>query len=61
MGSGPHPVTTDSVRSLMRKIILFMSVSLDGFFEGPTAVDWHLVDDDCTVMSMRISARWAPS
>ncbi|MGX1885151.1 dihydrofolate reductase family protein [Streptomyces sp. NPDC055287] len=31
----------------MRKIILFMSVSLDGFFEGPERqIDWHLVDDE---------------
>ncbi|MEO3857154.1 dihydrofolate reductase family protein [Acrocarpospora sp. B8E8] len=31
----------------MRKIILMMSVSLDGFFEGPNhEIDWHLVDDE---------------
>jgi len=31
----------------MRKIILMMSVSLDGFFEGPDhELDWHLVDDE---------------
>ncbi|MFC9328023.1 dihydrofolate reductase family protein [Kitasatospora sp. NPDC057015] len=31
----------------MRKIILFMSVSLDGFVEGPDReIDWHRVDDD---------------
>ncbi|MFD3694848.1 dihydrofolate reductase family protein [Streptomyces sp. NPDC058646] len=31
----------------MRKIILWMSVSLDGFFEGPERqIDWHLVDDE---------------
>jgi dihydrofolate reductase len=31
----------------MRKIILMMSVSLDGFFEGPERqLDWHLVDDE---------------
>jgi dihydrofolate reductase len=31
----------------MRKIILMMSVSLDGFFEGPDRqIDWHLVDDE---------------
>jgi dihydrofolate reductase len=29
----------------MRKIILFMSVSLDGFIEGPGGdIDWHQVD-----------------
>ncbi|MET8681576.1 dihydrofolate reductase family protein [Streptomyces sp. NPDC004647] len=31
----------------MRKIILMMSVSLDGFFEGPDRqLDWHKVDDE---------------
>ncbi|HLZ69939.1 MAG TPA: dihydrofolate reductase family protein [Dehalococcoidia bacterium] len=31
----------------MRKIIVFMSVSLDGFFEGPHhELDWQLVDDE---------------
>lgn len=31
----------------MRKIILWMSVSLDGFFEGPKReLDWHLVDEE---------------
>jgi dihydrofolate reductase len=31
----------------MRKIILFMSVSLDGFIEGPDRqIDWHMVDDE---------------
>ena len=31
----------------MRKIILMMSISLDGFFEGPNReLDWQLVDDD---------------
>ncbi|MCX4583190.1 dihydrofolate reductase family protein [Streptomyces sp. NBC_01481] len=31
----------------MRKIILMMSVSLDGFFEGPDReIDWHMVDDE---------------
>lgn len=31
----------------MRKIILMMSVSLDGFVEGPDRqIDWHLVDDE---------------
>lgn len=32
---------------VMRKIILMMSVSLDGFFEGPgREIDWHLVDEE---------------
>lgn len=31
----------------MRKIILMMSVSLDGFIEGPERqIDWHTVDDE---------------
>lgn len=31
----------------MRKIILSMSVSLDGYFEGPDGdLGWHLVDDE---------------
>jgi dihydrofolate reductase len=31
----------------MRKIILMMSVSLDGFIEGPDHdIGWHLVDDE---------------
>jgi dihydrofolate reductase len=31
----------------MRKIILMMGVSLDGFIEGPNReIDWHLVDDE---------------
>ncbi|MFC4062461.1 dihydrofolate reductase family protein [Planomonospora corallina] len=31
----------------MRKIVFMMSVSLDGFFEGPDhELDWHLVDDE---------------
>ncbi len=31
----------------MRRIILMMSVSVDGFIEGPDReLDWHLVDDE---------------
>ncbi|MGW2393055.1 dihydrofolate reductase family protein [Streptomyces lydicamycinicus] len=31
----------------MRKIIVWLSVSLDGFIEGPDReLDWHLVDDE---------------
>ena len=31
----------------MRKIVMSLSVSLDGFFEGPDhEIDWHLVDDE---------------
>ncbi|MGB9376321.1 MAG: dihydrofolate reductase family protein [Mycobacteriales bacterium] len=31
----------------MRKVILFMSMSLDGFIEGPDRdISWHMVDDE---------------
>jgi dihydrofolate reductase len=31
----------------MKKVILFVQVSLDGFFEGPKKeIDWHMVDDE---------------
>ena len=31
----------------MRKIVLSMSVSVNGFFEGPNReIDWHLVDEE---------------
>lgn len=31
----------------MRRIVLMMSVSLDGYMEGPgREIDWHLVDDE---------------
>src|SRR5437879_10177524 len=31
----------------MRKIILMMSISIDGFIEGPhRELDWHMVDDE---------------
>ena len=31
----------------MRKIIAWMMVSIDGFFEGPDGdLDWHMVDDE---------------
>jgi len=31
----------------MRKVIFFMLISLDGFFEGPNhAIDWHNVDEE---------------
>jgi dihydrofolate reductase len=32
---------------MLRKIVVMMSVSLDGFFEGPNhELDWQLVDDE---------------
>ena len=31
----------------MRKLFLFMMISLDGFFEGPNhEINWHNVDDE---------------
>src|SRR5438094_8849213 len=37
----------DSEGTAMRKIILMMSVSVDGFIEGPDReLDWHMVDDE---------------
>lgn len=30
----------------MRKIVVFMSVSLDGYFEGPGGLEWHSIDDE---------------
>lgn len=45
----------------MRKIILMMSVSLDGYIEGPDReLDWHLVDDELhTHFNERLSAMGA--
>src|SRR5881394_3327542 len=41
------PIRTVSEGHAMRKIILMISVSLDGFFEGPNReIDWGLVDDE---------------
>lgn len=45
----------------MRKIVLFMSISLDGFIEGPNReLDWHMVDDELHNHLMKSSAPWAP-
>ena len=31
----------------MRKVLFFMMVTLDGFFEGPNhSIDWHNVDEE---------------
>jgi dihydrofolate reductase len=31
----------------MTKVVLFVTVSLDGFIEGPNKeIDWHMVDED---------------
>jgi dihydrofolate reductase len=41
------PALSALEETAMRKIILMMSVSLDGFFEGPDReLDWHMVDDE---------------
>lgn len=45
-GASAPPQRTYYAR-VMRKIVLMLSVSLDGFFEGPQReIDWHLVDDE---------------
>jgi dihydrofolate reductase len=37
----------------MRKVILFMLVSLDGYFEGPNHdLDWHNVDEEFSAFSL---------
>ena len=39
--------TTDVRDSPVRKIIWTMSVSVDGYMEGPNReIDWHMVDDE---------------
>lgn len=45
----------------MRKLILMMSVSLDGFIEGPDReIDWHMVDDELhSHMNQELSAMGA--
>jgi dihydrofolate reductase len=40
-------MTGTSEGTAIRKVILMMSVSLDGFMEGPNReLDWHMVDDE---------------
>jgi dihydrofolate reductase len=42
-----HRRSHREIIAAMRKIILMMSVSIDGFFEGPNReLDWHMVDDE---------------
>ena len=46
MRRGWFPNLND-VEEALRKIILMMSVSLDGAIEGPhRELDWHIVDDE---------------
>ena len=46
-GAGGGPGSPPAEASVMSKIVLMMSVSLDGFIEGPNReLDWHLVDDE---------------
>jgi dihydrofolate reductase len=41
----------------MRKVILSMSVSLDGFIEGPDRQhDWHVVDDELQALEAQTRA-----
>jgi hypothetical protein len=43
----PGPKSIQTKQSIMRRIILSMVVTLDGFFEGPNKeIDWHNVDAD---------------
>jgi len=43
----PEWPDNDPGEDAMRKIILMMSVSLDGYIEGPNReIDWHQVDDE---------------
>jgi dihydrofolate reductase len=47
----PYQIIKDIFRAisgeLMRKVFLFMMVSLDGFFEGPDQdISWHNVDEE---------------
>jgi dihydrofolate reductase/transposase len=45
--AGAAPNLDDFGGTAVRKIILMMSVSLDGFIEGPDReLDWHMVDDE---------------
>ena len=38
----------------MRKVLLFMMVSLDGYFEGTQAdISWHVVDDEFNKFAIR--------
>jgi len=38
----------------MRKVILFMMVTLDGFFEGPNqSLDWHNVDEEFNELAIK--------
>ena len=48
----------------MRKIIVWMGMSLDGFVgrrAGAGEIDWHLVDDELSRTSAARCAAWAPS
>ncbi|GAA2835217.1 dihydrofolate reductase family protein [Kitasatospora sp. CM 4170] len=41
----------------MRKVVLFMSVSLDGYFEGPERdIGWHRVDEELHLHLNRVIA-----
>ena len=39
----------------MKKVILQMSISLDGYFEGPNhGIDWHIVDDEFNAYAVKM-------
>jgi dihydrofolate reductase len=45
-GTLGHPETPERERTMSR-VVLLISVSLDGFIEGPNRdIDWHIVDDE---------------
>ena len=48
-GTTPRPR-----RNAMRKVVVHMAVSLDGFFEGPDHdINWHRVDDELHASAAR--------
>ena len=39
----------------MRKVVFNISISLDGYFEGPGHnIDWHIVDDELNAYSLEM-------
>ena len=46
----------------MRRIVLHLMISLDGYFEGPDAdIGWHRVDEELHTSSTSCWPRAAPS
>jgi len=43
----------------MRKVFLFVMVTLDGFFEGPNhEIDWHNVDEEFNEFAIHQLNEW---